>query len=160
MYVRHVRNHFSWSKTFSFWSRDHWVGHKRLIFISDLRFFTNSNFRTSFAKSNILNSIVLNYYLTLSSTGGTSSAWMFDFFRKMGHCCASLAKYLLCLANFVFFVVRANKKEWLWFTILCDRSWSIDNSALKVGGLVLTVGVWVAADKASFVQMTQVLTLI
>jgi len=48
--------------------------------------------------------------------------------RKMGHCCASLAKYLLCLANFVFFVV---------------------------GGLVLTVGVWVAADKASFVQMTQ-----
>ena len=26
----------------------------------------------------------------------------------------------------------------------------------KVGGLVLTVGVWVAADKASFVQMTQV----
>ena len=33
---------------------------------------------------------------------------MFDFFRKMGHCCASLAKYLLCLANFVFFVVRAN----------------------------------------------------
>ena len=66
MYVRHVRNHFSWSKTFSFWSRDHWVGHKRLTFISDLRFFTNSNFRTSFAKSNILNSIVLNYYLTLS----------------------------------------------------------------------------------------------
>ena len=35
---------------------------------------------------------------------------MFDFFRKMGHCCTSLAKYLLCLANFVFFVVRANKK--------------------------------------------------
>merc|ERR1712228_992165 len=46
----------------------------------------------------------------------------------MTYCCASLAKYLLCLANFVFFVV---------------------------GGLVLTVGVWVAADKASFVQMTQ-----
>jgi tetraspanin-18 len=46
----------------------------------------------------------------------------------MSYCCASLAKYLLCLANFVFFVV---------------------------GGLVLTVGVWVAADKASFVQMTQ-----
>jgi len=48
--------------------------------------------------------------------------------RRMTYCCASLAKYLLCLANFVFFVV---------------------------GGLVLTVGVWVAADKASFVQMTQ-----
>ena len=29
-------------------------------------------------------------------------------------------------------------------------------ASLEVGGLVLTVGVWVAADKASFVQMTQV----
>lgn len=51
----------------------------------------------------------------------------------MGDCCTSLAKYLLCLANFVFFVV---------------------------GGLVLSVGIWVAADKASFIQMTQLDSLL
>jgi len=46
----------------------------------------------------------------------------------MGDFCCCLVKYLLCLANFVFFVV---------------------------GGLALSVGIWVAADKASFIQLTQ-----
>lgn len=51
----------------------------------------------------------------------------------MADCCASLVKYLLCLTNFVFFVV---------------------------GGLVLSIGIWVAADKASFIQMTQLDTFL
>jgi len=46
----------------------------------------------------------------------------------MGDCCTSLAKYLLCLTNFVFFVA---------------------------GGLVLSIGAWVIADKTSFIQLTQ-----
>jgi len=43
-------------------------------------------------------------------------------------CCATCAKYVLCLFNFVFFVV---------------------------GSVVLCIGVWLAVDKTSFIHLTK-----
>jgi len=48
-------------------------------------------------------------------------------------CCECFAKYILCLFNFVCFVV---------------------------GSVILSVGIWVAADKTSFLQITHLQALV
>jgi len=51
----------------------------------------------------------------------------------MMECCECFAKYILCLFNFIFFVV---------------------------GSVLLCVGIWVAADKTSFLQITHLNNII
>ncbi|CAB4061482.1 unnamed protein product [Lepeophtheirus salmonis] len=52
----------------------------------------------------------------------------FCFIKMVADCGATFAKYLLCLFNFIFFIV---------------------------GSAVICIGVWLAIDKTSFIQLTK-----
>ena len=64
-------------------------------------------------------------------------------------CCECFAKYILCLVNFVFFV-----------SIVIISADQLDHLHVQViGSVVLSIGIWLAADKNSFIQITRLQAL-
>ena len=64
-------------------------------------------------------------------------------------CCECFAKYILCLFNFDFFV-----------SIITISAEQPDHLHVQViGSVVLSIGIWLAADKNSFIQITHLQAL-
>lgn len=68
-------------------------------------------------------------------------------------CGSCVAKYFLCLFNFAFFVSAPTHRQSLLWQPITQPGMQTASVPQILGSVVLLVGIWVAADKSSFIAL-------